>query len=56
MAMLCRGKKSNGFPCGGSLYRCKKCGAVGCSTSSCGNQNFNSQVCMKCGKQERQQM
>lgn len=51
----CPGKKTktNGI-CGGFLYRCKKCGNVGCDPGSrglCTNQGFAGGVCMKCGTQ-----
>jgi len=38
--------------CGGQLYRCGKCGHIGCSQSgtfwTCTNRGFNSGVCLKC--------
>jgi hypothetical protein len=42
-------------PCNaGAVYKCQHCGAVGCTTAGCNNQNFGGQHgtgvnCMKCG-------
>ena len=39
----CPGKRGNST-CNGTLYRCKKCGNVGCDQSQlgkCTNQGFN---------------
>jgi DNA-directed RNA polymerase subunit RPC12/RpoP len=32
-----------------SLFRCKKCGHVGCAQVGCSNQAFDSYKCMRCG-------
>ncbi len=48
----CPGKKSNNQTCYQSLYRCKKCGNVGCDRNNigeCPNQAFNCGKCMRCG-------
>jgi len=49
----CNGTKkdSKGYKsrCGAILYRCSKCGAVGCKTTGCENQRFNGGQCSKCG-------
>lgn len=47
----CEGKRENGTRCGAVIYRCKKCGSVGCCTEGCTNQAFKSgsQICHQCG-------
>ncbi len=35
--------------CGAVLWRCKKCGAVGCLIDGCTQQKFHNGRCMKCG-------
>lgn len=47
--MACQGRKGSGSH-GGLVYRCTKCGSVGCVDSGCTNRNFNGSRCMKCGK------
>lgn len=48
----CSGKRKNDQTCNSSLYKCKKCGNVGCaknSTAECSNQAFlESGKCLKC--------
>jgi len=47
----CPGKRDN-HTCNSTLYRCKKCGNVGCDQSQpgkCTNQGFRSGKCLKCG-------
>ncbi len=51
----CKGKRlenPHGY-CGGTLYKCGKCGSVGCGTTVCGkgcsNNGFNAGMCQKCG-------
>jgi len=46
--MSCQGKKHNSR-CGNTVYKCNKCGTVGCSNNGCTNQNFDNGRCMKCG-------
>lgn len=49
---FCPGKKKNGSKCMNQLYRCKKCGNVGCdrpSDGECSNQGFKVGKCLKCG-------
>ena len=48
-----RGTPSGTTKCGMMLYRCKKCGAVGCEQGTegkCSNQTFKSGKCLKCGQ------
>lgn len=49
----CPGKRSTrGGACGSTLYRCKKCGNVGCEKGridECSNQGFRAGKCLKCG-------
>jgi DNA-directed RNA polymerase subunit RPC12/RpoP len=56
--MMCNGtvRTSSGTrPCNaGTVYKCQRCGAVGCTTAGCSNQNFGGQSgtginCNKCG-------
>ena len=37
--------------CGGTLYKCEKCGAVGCAKEGCPNQKFRDGAgsCKICG-------
>jgi hypothetical protein len=47
----CPGKRDN-HTCSSILYRCKKCGNVGCDQGTmgkCTNQGFQSGKCLKCG-------
>jgi hypothetical protein len=51
----CKGKRPenpNGH-CGGTLYKCGKCGSVGCGTTvsgkGCSNNGFKTGTCQKCG-------
>jgi hypothetical protein len=47
----CPGKRDN-HTCNSTLYRCKKCGNVGCDQSQpgkCTNQGFRLGKCLKCG-------
>ncbi len=53
----CRGTKTDSrdhrsTPCGTQLYRCNKCGSIGCSysghTVTCTAQGFNGGACLKC--------
>lgn len=46
----CQGNKGGTRHNGGLVYRCPKCGSIGCTASGCTNQNFQSSRCMKCGK------
>lgn len=48
----CPGKRDK-HTCGRTLYRCKKCGNVGCDqvqVGKCTNQAFSGSKCLKCGK------
>lgn len=47
----CPGKNKRNTTCNGLLYRCKKCGGVGCDRGGdeCTNQGFKSGKCKKCG-------
>ena len=45
--------------CGSLVYKCKKCGSVGCdqlSDGKCTNQNFTSGKCMSCGAVGQKEM
>jgi hypothetical protein len=46
----CPGKKKNGFGCQSGVYKCKKCGSVGCDNRDCGNRTFDGGKCLKCGQ------
>lgn len=50
--MSCQGKKNNST-CYGTVYKCKKCGSVGCGNQGCRNQNFEYGRCMKCGSTDK---
>ncbi len=49
----CPGKRTNrNTGCLSALYRCKKCGHVGCDQTTsgvCSNQAFRLGKCLKCG-------
>lgn len=48
----CPGKKKSGLQCLSTVYRCKKCGSVGCDqgqAGDCSNQGFRISTCVKCG-------
>jgi len=45
---------STATTCYNALYKCKKCGNVGCSQTSpglCTSQGFSGDKCLKCGAQ-----
>jgi hypothetical protein len=48
----CRMQLDNGRSCGDYLWKCKKCGAAGCSNRNCRNQRFDSGngMCLSCGQ------
>ena len=50
---ICPGKrKKNNSNCTSTLYRCKKCGNIGCEQNQpfdCSNQGFKAGKCLKCG-------
>lgn len=50
---ICPGRRKDNKKCNSVLYRCKKCGNVGCKQSrpgECSNQGFTlSGQCLKCG-------
>jgi hypothetical protein len=54
----CPGRRTkNNSSCNKTLYRCKKCGNVGCDYSNfgeCTNQGFQSGKCLKCGAYDRE--
>jgi len=52
----CQGQKTNNQPCGGSVYRCKRCGNVGCGHKECRNYAFEqgSGKCIKCGSYDKE--
>ena len=45
---FCQGIR-NGSKCERAIYRCKKCGSVGCVSEGCSSKNFDGYKCMKCG-------
>ena len=49
MASACRGRDKGGSQCQATLYRCAKCGNVGCTKAGCSNQGFRDGNCVKCG-------
>ena len=49
---MCPGKRKNGSNCSSTLFRCKKCGKVGCDQATpqtCSNQGFANGKCQQCG-------
>ena len=42
----------NNYTCNSTLYKCQKCGSVGCSSPSCTNRSFKLDECMRCGSSE----
>lgn len=54
---VCQGQElPSKVRCFGALYRCKKCGAVGClqlRPGACTNQAFAAGKCTVCGSFER---
>ncbi len=50
---VCPGKRvKTGYDCTSSVYKCKKCGNVGCfqnDTGTCSNEGFRNGKCLKCG-------
>jgi hypothetical protein len=55
--MNCPGMNmKTGSTCNSNLYRCQKCGNVGCdhhAPGTCSNQGFRSGKCEKCGKNDK---
>lgn len=50
MSSVCHGKVPNkSMICAGLVFKCTKCGAVGCKTKDCSNQKFNNGQCVVCG-------
>jgi len=48
--MICNGKTfERQLKCGNPLYRCKKCGSLGCGNKDCPNQISENGHCKKCG-------
>jgi len=53
----CRGHHKHRHTCNSIVYRCKKCGAVGCDQrdkGDCNNQNFQHGKCNKCDGMEKE--
>jgi len=51
--------KCNGHTCMSTLYKCKKCGNVGCDQGQygkCSNQAFQFGICSKCGANGQREM
>jgi len=43
--------------CSNKIYRCKKCGNIGCSLNGCANQAFRGGPggpCLKCGSYDKE--
>lgn len=58
---LCAGqRKGDGYPCNGTLYKCKNCGNVGgrqTKSHICSHQGFSvSFHCLKCGASDQQEV
>jgi len=52
----CQGEKQANIKCAAPLYRCKKCGNVGCSYGAknyCTKQAFLNSSCLRCGTQSQ---
>ena len=50
MSSACHGSVPNKSNiCGSLVFRCTKCGAVGCTKNGCSNQKFKDGQCMSCG-------
>ncbi|VVE66992.1 hypothetical protein PCA31118_02435 [Pandoraea captiosa] len=55
---MCKGTR-NGSSCGMLLYRCVRCGHVGCnqvSNSACSNMGFNTGRCVRCGNSQTERI
>jgi len=54
----CHGQRKNyNMTCNSSIYKCKKCGNVGCNQPSegdCSQQGFRNGSCVKCGSGDKQ--
>ena len=51
---LCRGKREKSVPkdCNSMVYRCRKCGNLGCDSTPynpCTQQGFDRGQCLRCG-------
>jgi len=44
-----QGQASKQGTCSSVLYKCKKCGDVGCKQNACPNCTFTNNKCAKCG-------
>jgi hypothetical protein len=57
--MRCSGRKDGGTCCTSTVYKCKKCGSVGCAygNTNCSNKNFDViGQCLKCGSREKEEL
>ncbi len=54
--MSCQGKtrEGKGSIQGQGVYKCKRCGTVGCDSNGCTNRNFWAGECLKCGRSTSQ--
>ena len=53
----CRGRHIHRHTCNSIVYRCIKCGTVGCDQrdkAECTNQNFQHGKCKKCDGMEKE--
>lgn len=44
---FCPGKRGKGS-CNSAVFKCKKCGSVGCDDRQCTNYSFDYFKCLKC--------
>ncbi len=50
MAMNCNGRTERNTHCGEILYKCPKCGTIGCRSAKCTNAKFADMgKCSLCG-------
>ncbi len=51
---ICQGKRGDrGLACFNALYRCLKCGNIGCEQPDCTRKGFDSGKCIHCGSKEK---
>lgn len=57
--MRCSGMRKGSFRCLDTLYKCKKCGSVGCGVNNddCLNKTFDKVGrCLKCGSWDKEEV
>lgn len=52
--MACQGTKPSGTKCNSNgIYKCDKCGNVGCETTDCTQAGFRLGNCLKCNSRQK---